>query len=60
MGEVVSKSKTVTVPAGTFNRTLKIRETTPREPGVEDFKIFARGVGMIQAGDLRLVSQSGG
>jgi hypothetical protein len=54
--EVVSLGTTVETPAGRFDRCLKTRETTPLEPGVETFKTYAPGVGVVEDGVLRLVS----
>jgi len=34
---------------------LKIAETTPLEPGVREYKYYARGIGLIQDGSLKLV-----
>ena len=39
-------------PAGEFRNCLKTRETTPLEPDANDYKIYARGVGMISDGGL--------
>lgn len=52
--EIVSVGETVTTPAGTFENCLKVIETTPLEGG-ESPKLYARGIGMIGDGDLRLV-----
>jgi len=56
--EVVSDSVSLKTPAGEFHDCLKTEETTPLEPGVKDYKIYARGVGMIQDGVL-LLTQHG-
>lgn len=55
-GEIVSLSETVKVPAGTFTKVLKIEETTPLEPGVKEYKYYAKGVGLIKDGGMELVS----
>jgi hypothetical protein len=55
-GEIVSMTESVTTPAGKFTNVVKIEETTPLEPGVKEYKYFARGVGLIQDGDLKLTS----
>ena len=47
--EVVSLSETVTVPAGTFQNCLMIRETA--SDGETEIKFYAPGVGCIQEGD---------
>ena len=53
--EVVSLTETVKTPAGEFKDSLKVEETTPLEPGVKEYKYYARGVGLIRDGDLKLV-----
>lgn len=53
--EIVSVSETVTVPAGTFENCIKIRESTPLEPGTAEHKLYARGVGLLTDGELKLV-----
>lgn len=52
--EIVSDSEVLKTPAGKFEACLKTEETTPLEPGVKDYKVYARGVGMIQDGVLSL------
>jgi hypothetical protein len=52
--EIVSMSEIVTTPAGEFKDVLKIAETTPLEPGVREYKYYARGIGLIQDGSLKL------
>ena len=46
--EIVSLTDSVCVPYGCFNNVLETRETTPIEPGVEEHKFFAPGVGDIK------------
>jgi hypothetical protein len=60
--ENISVDEVVRTPAGRFTNVLKTRETTPLEPGDVAFKFYAPGVGLIQDGELKLVSsgQSGG
>jgi hypothetical protein len=53
--EIVSLSETVKTPAGEFKDCLKVKETTPLEPGNIGYKYYARGVGLVQDGDLKLV-----
>jgi len=53
--EVVSLAETIRTPAGEFKNCLKTEETTPLEPGVKEFKYYARGVGLVQDGALKLV-----
>ena len=52
---IVSKGKKATVPAGTYRNTLLTLETSPLDPGVEGFKRYARGVGLIEDAPLKLV-----
>ncbi len=56
--EVLSTSDSLTVPAGSFSEVLKTRETTPLEPGDEEFKWYAPNVGLIKDGALELVETS--
>ncbi|MCP5522621.1 MAG: PepSY domain-containing protein [Verrucomicrobiales bacterium] len=53
--ENVSVNESVKTPAGLFERCLKTKETTPLEGGTE-YKYYAPGVGLVQDGNLRLVS----
>lgn len=56
--EVVSVSETVTVPAGTFQNCVKIKEVT--SDGDTEYKLYARGVGCVKEvesdGELALKS----
>ena len=54
--EIVSLSETVKTPAGEFTNCLKLKETTPLEPGVTDYKYYTPGIGMVQDGLLRLAT----
>lgn len=58
--EIVSDSETLKTPAGEFQGCLKTEETTPLEPAVKDYKIYARGVGMIRDGVLTLTAHKTG
>jgi len=53
--EVVSLSEKVSTPAGEFKDALKVSETTPLEPFVREYKYYARGVGLLRDGSLKLV-----
>ena len=53
--EVVSLTAKVTTPAGAFTNVLRTTETTPLEPAAKEDKYYARGVGLIQDGSLKLV-----
>ena len=56
--EILSLSETVKTPAGVFTNALKTEETTPLEPLAKEAKYYARDVGLIQDGDLKLVKYS--
>jgi hypothetical protein len=45
--QVVRVGETVTVPAGTFENVIVIREWNPLEPGVVEEKYVAPGVGVV-------------
>ncbi len=54
--EHMSLSAEVDTPAGNFQNCLKVKETTPLEPNVEEFKFYAKEVGLIKDGPLKLTS----
>ena len=54
--EIVSLTESIKTPAGSFTNVLKMEETTPLEPNAKEAKFYASGVGLIQDGDLKLVS----
>ena len=54
--EIVSLTERVVTPAGTFDRCLKTRESTPLEPLVRESKIYAPDVGLVKDGSLDLVA----
>ena len=54
--EIVSVSESVKTPAGEFKNCLKIKETTPMEPGNVGYKYYAPGIGLVQDGNCKLVS----
>jgi hypothetical protein len=47
MAQVTSTTKTVKVRSEIFTSCLKTKEWTPLDPGVVEFKWYAKGVGMI-------------
>ncbi|MCB9868640.1 MAG: hypothetical protein H6836_06430 [Planctomycetes bacterium] len=47
LATVVSLNETVTVPAGTFRGCVQTRNFTPIEPGVEERKFYAPGIGVV-------------
>jgi len=53
--EIVSADDRVEVPAGRFEKCVKIQETTPLDPGTKEHKYYAPGVGLLIDGPLKLV-----
>jgi hypothetical protein len=53
--ENISTRESLTTPAGAFQGCLKVKETTPLEPGNVEYKLYAPEVGLVQSGPLRLV-----
>ena len=54
--EVISTNEIVSTRAGIFVHCVKTEETTPLEPTSKEYKYYAPQVGLIQDGDLKLVS----
>ena len=52
---VVALHELVRTPAGEFRDCVKVEETTPLEPGAREYKYYAKGVGLVQDGSLKLV-----
>jgi hypothetical protein len=55
--EHLSDTATVETPAGTFEHCLFVAETSPLEPGHVSLKHYARGIGLIHDGALKLTSR---
>jgi len=53
--EIISLSEVVETPAGKFDHCMKTEETSPLEPGMTDYKLFAPGIGCVQEGGAKLV-----
>lgn len=53
--EIVSLGETCRTPAGVFPDCLRVRETSPLEPSVTEYKYHAPGIGLVRDEDLRLV-----
>jgi hypothetical protein len=53
--EVVSMNQTVSVPAGTFNYVVQMKESNDLEPGVEESNLHVPGVGQVIDNELELV-----
>jgi len=54
--EVISTSERVSVPAGVFENAVRTSESSPLDPGVTGEKVYAPGVGLVQDGEVSLVS----
>jgi hypothetical protein len=48
MAELISASESVTVPFGSFDNVVQTRDFTPLEPGLEEHKYYAAGIGLIK------------
>ncbi|MBA2564045.1 MAG: hypothetical protein H0V09_01310 [Gemmatimonadetes bacterium] len=53
--EIESLNAVIQTPFGRFRNCLRTEETTPLEPGLEEIKLYARGIGLVKDGPLRLV-----
>ena len=53
--EIMSMTKVLETPAGTFENCLKTFETTPLERNAKEYKFYAPGIGIIKDGDLELI-----
>lgn len=56
--EIVSLTERATTPAGTFDRCLKTKESTPLEMLSTEYKLYAPGIGLIRDGSLQLVAHT--
>jgi hypothetical protein len=52
--EIIETDGELVVPAGSFDDVLVVAESNPLEPGVEELKYYASGVGLLQEEDLKL------
>jgi hypothetical protein len=53
--EIIEIDSELVVPTGSFDDVLVISESNLLEPGVEELKYYAPGVGILQDEDLKLV-----
>lgn len=53
--EIIETDGELVVPAGSFDDVLVVTESNPLEPGVEELKYYAPGIGLLQDEDLKLV-----
>ncbi len=58
MAEVVGFDAGVTVPAGTYENVLRTIDTSPLDPGEEDVKLYAPGIGIVVDDVVELISIS--
>jgi len=58
--EILSKIISLKTPAGEFHDGVKTEETTPLEPRAKEYKVYAKGIGVIQDGDLLLTKYGTG
>ncbi len=54
--EIESVTEVLETPVGRFTHVLEIEESTPLEPGVEEIKFYAPGVGLVKDGPLEVVA----
>lgn len=54
--EITSVTDSIRTPAGNFGSCIRTKETTPLEPGVVEWKRYCPGVGIVEDGELKLVS----
>jgi hypothetical protein len=53
--EVISTTEKISTPDGEFENCLKTQETTPIEPDEKEFKLYAKGIGLVVDANLKLV-----
>jgi uncharacterized membrane protein YkoI len=53
--EIISMNESAETPAGKFQNCLKIEETSPLEPGMKEYKLWAPGIGVVEEGGAKLV-----
>ncbi|MDP9228048.1 MAG: hypothetical protein M3M99_03220 [Actinomycetota bacterium] len=51
--KIISLNKRVEVPFGRFGHVLKTRNLNPLEPKLVEVKFYARGIGLVEARDIR-------
>ena len=54
-GRIVSTSESISTTAGDFTNVVKVEETSPLDATLDN-KYYARGIGLIQSNDLKLIS----
>ena len=56
--EIIADNVTMKTPGGTFKNCIRVKETSPLEPGAICYKTYAPGIGLIQDEDLLLTEYS--
>ncbi|UCG49542.1 MAG: hypothetical protein JSU94_07130 [Phycisphaerales bacterium] len=56
--EIIADNVTMKTPAGTFKNCIRVKETSPLEPGTICYKTYAPEIGLIQDEDLLLTEYS--
>jgi hypothetical protein len=57
--KIVARGFTITVPAGTFTTTIRVREVNPLDGDV-GYKVYARGVGLLKDRPLSQIGYTKG
>ena len=52
---IESLDERIKTPAGVFGNSLETIETSPLEPGAQDFKWFAPNIGLVKSNTLKLI-----
>lgn len=52
---IESLDERIKTPAGVFRNSLETIETSPLEPGAEDFKWYAPNIGLVKSNTLKLI-----
>ena len=52
--EIISISETIKTPYGELKHCVKTKESSPIDP-VEEYKIYAPGIGLVQDQDMKLI-----
>ena len=53
--EIMAVNERAVVPAGTFEKCVRVVETSPLEKGVRDTKVYCPSVGMVKDAEMSLV-----
>jgi hypothetical protein len=53
--EIIAVDERIATPAGTFDKCVRVAETSPLEPGAKDQKVYCPGIGMVRDAEMSLV-----